>query len=180
MIRSRMTTSPVDQPRTDAREGPLRWERWSAARTRRLQWAVGSLYDDLFTGHTDYYEWCGSTWTQSSSTFKLFGKGDFCSCVLFSSPFQDSKILKPGCWPRPPVNYCILIALALKSSHSGSLKVQQIYHFTRSEDDLLEPRRFMFTRIKCWRLTCLQTAHVFIFCRSDRLHMDAAPLKIRL
>ncbi|KAM4592410.1 forkhead box protein R1 [Odontesthes bonariensis] len=39
--------------------------------------------------------------------------------------------LKPGCWPRPPVNYCILIALALKSSHSGSLKVQQIYNFTR-------------------------------------------------
>ncbi|XP_073320967.1 forkhead box protein R1 isoform X1 [Pagrus major] len=44
---------------------------------------------------------------------------------------RDSKILKPGCWPRPPVNYCILIALALKSSHTGSLKVQQIYHFTR-------------------------------------------------
>ncbi|XP_038557052.1 forkhead box protein R1 [Micropterus salmoides] len=44
---------------------------------------------------------------------------------------RDSKTLKPGCWPRPPVNYCILIALALKSSHTGSLKVQQIYHFTR-------------------------------------------------
>ncbi|XP_032369731.1 forkhead box protein R1 isoform X1 [Etheostoma spectabile] len=44
---------------------------------------------------------------------------------------QDNKILKPGCWPRPPVNYCILIALALKSSHTGSLKVQQIYNFTR-------------------------------------------------
>uniref|UniRef100_A0A8D3DJ62 Fork-head domain-containing protein n=1 Tax=Scophthalmus maximus TaxID=52904 RepID=A0A8D3DJ62_SCOMX len=44
---------------------------------------------------------------------------------------RDSKSLKPGCWPRPPVNYCILIALALKSSHSGSLKVQQIYNFTR-------------------------------------------------
>ncbi|KAM6950293.1 forkhead box protein N5-like [Lycodopsis pacificus] len=44
---------------------------------------------------------------------------------------RDSKTLKPGCWPRPPVNYCILIALALKSSHTGSLKVQQIYNFTR-------------------------------------------------
>ncbi|KAM9764610.1 forkhead box protein R1 [Menidia menidia] len=47
---------------------------------------------------------------------------------------RTTKILeavKPGCWPRPPVNYCILIALALKSSHSGSLKVQQIYNFTR-------------------------------------------------
>ncbi|XP_029312777.1 forkhead box protein R1 isoform X2 [Cottoperca gobio] len=43
---------------------------------------------------------------------------------------RDSKTLKPGCWPRPPVNYCILIALALKSSHTGSLKVQQIYSFT--------------------------------------------------
>ncbi|KAM9825260.1 forkhead box protein R1 isoform 5-T5 [Syngnathus typhle] len=47
-----------------------------------------------------------------------------------SSP-QDDKSLKPGCWPRPPVNYYILIALALKSSHNGSLKVQQIYNFTR-------------------------------------------------
>ncbi|XP_059179952.1 forkhead box protein R1 [Centropristis striata] len=44
---------------------------------------------------------------------------------------RDNKALKPGCWPRPPVNYCILIALALKSSLSGSLKVQQIYNFTR-------------------------------------------------
>ncbi|XP_058485302.1 forkhead box protein R1 [Solea solea] len=44
---------------------------------------------------------------------------------------RESKNLKPGCWPRPPVNYCILIALALKSSHTGSLKVQQIYNFTR-------------------------------------------------
>uniref|UniRef100_A0A3B5KRL8 Fork-head domain-containing protein n=1 Tax=Xiphophorus couchianus TaxID=32473 RepID=A0A3B5KRL8_9TELE len=39
--------------------------------------------------------------------------------------------LKPGCWPRPPVNYCVLVALALKSSQTGSLKVQQIYNFTR-------------------------------------------------
>ncbi|XP_049574595.1 forkhead box protein R1 isoform X2 [Syngnathus scovelli] len=49
-----------------------------------------------------------------------------------SSP-QDNKSLKPGCWPRPPVNYYILIALALKSSHNGSLKVQQIYNFTREQ-----------------------------------------------
>lgn len=54
---------------------------------------------------------------------------------LLSTCFQDSKNLKPGCWPRPPVNYCILIALALKSSQTGSLKVQQIYNFTRSESD---------------------------------------------
>uniref|UniRef100_H3DN73 Forkhead box R1 n=1 Tax=Tetraodon nigroviridis TaxID=99883 RepID=H3DN73_TETNG len=52
-------------------------------------------------------------------------------CPL-SVAFQDFKNLNPGCWPRRPVNYCILIALALRSSHSGSLKVQQIYHFTRS------------------------------------------------
>ncbi|XP_077374366.1 forkhead box protein R1 isoform X2 [Festucalex cinctus] len=43
----------------------------------------------------------------------------------------DNRTLKPGCWPRPPVNYCMLIAMALKSSHNGSLKVQQIYNFTR-------------------------------------------------
>lgn len=51
--------------------------------------------------------------------------------------FQDNKPLKPGCWPRPPVNYCILIALALKSSHTGSFKVQQIYNFTRLGFDCL-------------------------------------------
>ncbi|KAJ0001818.1 hypothetical protein NQD34_001614, partial [Periophthalmus magnuspinnatus] len=36
----------------------------------------------------------------------------------------------PGCssWPRPPVNYCLLIGLALK--YNGSLRVQQIYNFT--------------------------------------------------
>ncbi|XP_053281627.1 forkhead box protein R1 [Pleuronectes platessa] len=44
---------------------------------------------------------------------------------------RDSKNLTPESWPRPPVNYCILIALALNSSHSGSLKVQQIYNFIR-------------------------------------------------
>ncbi|XP_056269672.1 forkhead box protein R1 [Pseudoliparis swirei] len=44
---------------------------------------------------------------------------------------RAQKALKPGSWPRPPVNYCILIALALKSSLTGSLKVQQIYNFTR-------------------------------------------------
>ncbi|XP_056314538.1 forkhead box protein R1 [Danio aesculapii] len=44
---------------------------------------------------------------------------------------QDSMSLKSGVWPRPPVNYCILIAMALSSSRSGSLNVQQIYNFTR-------------------------------------------------
>ncbi|CAL8243635.1 unnamed protein product [Lota lota] len=44
---------------------------------------------------------------------------------------KDKKSLKMGGWPRPPVNYCILIAMALSSSHTGSLNVQQIYNFTR-------------------------------------------------
>ncbi|XP_028330319.1 forkhead box protein R1 [Gouania willdenowi] len=39
--------------------------------------------------------------------------------------------LRLSTWPRPPVNYCILIGLALRSSSTGSLKVQQIYSFTR-------------------------------------------------
>ncbi|KFQ10286.1 Forkhead box protein N5, partial [Haliaeetus albicilla] len=34
-------------------------------------------------------------------------------------------------WPRPPLNYCILITLALCNSTSGSLTVQQIYQFMR-------------------------------------------------
>ncbi|XP_048839096.1 forkhead box protein R1 [Brienomyrus brachyistius] len=44
---------------------------------------------------------------------------------------QESNNLKSGAWPRPPVNYCILIAMALNSSRAGSLNVQQIYNFTR-------------------------------------------------
>ncbi|XP_036378902.1 forkhead box protein R1 [Megalops cyprinoides] len=44
---------------------------------------------------------------------------------------QESNNLKSGVWPRPPVNYCILIAMALNSSRTGSLNVQQIYNFTR-------------------------------------------------
>ncbi|XP_026871705.1 forkhead box protein R1 [Electrophorus electricus] len=44
---------------------------------------------------------------------------------------QDCRNLKSGAWPRPPVNYCILIAMALSSSRTGSLNVQQIYNFTR-------------------------------------------------
>uniref|UniRef100_A0A673IMZ2 Forkhead box R1 n=1 Tax=Sinocyclocheilus rhinocerous TaxID=307959 RepID=A0A673IMZ2_9TELE len=44
---------------------------------------------------------------------------------------QDSINLKSSGWPRPPVNYCILIAMALSSSRNGSLNVQQIYNFTR-------------------------------------------------
>ncbi|XP_076867193.1 forkhead box protein R1 [Brachyhypopomus gauderio] len=44
---------------------------------------------------------------------------------------QDCRNLKNGAWPRPPVNYCILIAMALSSSRTGSLNVQQIYNFTR-------------------------------------------------
>ncbi|XP_053307469.1 forkhead box protein R1 [Spea bombifrons] len=34
-------------------------------------------------------------------------------------------------WPRPPINYCNLISLALQNSKEGSLNVQQIYSFVR-------------------------------------------------
>ncbi|XP_056135332.1 forkhead box protein R1 [Lampris incognitus] len=44
---------------------------------------------------------------------------------------RDSKTVKLGGWHRPPVNYCILIAIALSCSRTGSLNVQQIYNFTR-------------------------------------------------
>ncbi|XP_041700917.1 forkhead box protein R1 isoform X2 [Coregonus clupeaformis] len=43
---------------------------------------------------------------------------------------QDSNNLKSGAWLRPPVNYCILIAMAIGSNRTGSLNVQQIYNFT--------------------------------------------------
>ncbi|KAL8173436.1 UNVERIFIED_CONTAM: hypothetical protein K2H54_001453 [Gekko kuhli] len=36
-----------------------------------------------------------------------------------------------GGWPHPPLNYCLLISLALSSTADGSLAVQEIYQFTR-------------------------------------------------
>ncbi|XP_053474172.1 forkhead box protein R1 isoform X2 [Ictalurus furcatus] len=60
---------------------------------------------------------------------------------------QDSHNLKSGAWPRPPVNYCILIAMALSSSRSGSLNVQQIYNFAR------EHFPFFLTAPEGWKNT---------------------------
>ncbi|XP_076214480.1 forkhead box protein R1 [Aptenodytes patagonicus] len=50
--------------------------------------------------------------------------------VKLKCPRQTSTKIE-GRWPRPPLNYCILITLALCNSASGSLTVQQIYQFTR-------------------------------------------------
>ncbi|XP_029877030.1 forkhead box protein R1 [Aquila chrysaetos chrysaetos] len=50
--------------------------------------------------------------------------------VKLKSPRQMSTETEGG-WPRPPLNYCILITLALCNSTSGSLTVQQIYQFMR-------------------------------------------------
>ncbi|XP_026536772.1 forkhead box protein R1 isoform X1 [Notechis scutatus] len=44
---------------------------------------------------------------------------------------RSRKLLAQGSWPRPPLNYCILISLALSSSVDSSLTVQEIYKFTR-------------------------------------------------
>ncbi|XP_056397677.1 forkhead box protein R1 [Hyla sarda] len=45
---------------------------------------------------------------------------------------QVQKSLTPyAAWPRPPLNYCNLISLALRNSVDGSLNVQQIYSFVR-------------------------------------------------
>ncbi|KAL2101116.1 hypothetical protein ACEWY4_002877 [Coilia grayii] len=44
---------------------------------------------------------------------------------------SETFLSRAWAWPRPPVNYCLLIAMALGSSHIGSLNVQQIYSFTR-------------------------------------------------
>lgn len=50
--------------------------------------------------------------------------------VKLKCPRQTSTKIEGG-WPRPPLNYCILITLALCNSASGSLTVQQIYQFAR-------------------------------------------------
>ncbi|XP_058050929.1 forkhead box protein R1 [Ahaetulla prasina] len=44
---------------------------------------------------------------------------------------RSRKLRAQGGWPRPPLNYCILISLALSSSVDSSLTVQEIYKFTR-------------------------------------------------
>ncbi|XP_069597280.1 forkhead box protein R1 [Ranitomeya imitator] len=47
--------------------------------------------------------------------------------------YRKGQVPKPPyeAWPRPPINYCNLISLALKNSGDGSLNVQQIYSFVR-------------------------------------------------
>uniref|UniRef100_A0A8D2IT51 Fork-head domain-containing protein n=1 Tax=Varanus komodoensis TaxID=61221 RepID=A0A8D2IT51_VARKO len=46
--------------------------------------------------------------------------------------FRSRKLKRTqGGWPRPPLNYCTLISLALSSSTDSSLTVQEIYQFTR-------------------------------------------------
>uniref|UniRef100_A0A663M056 Fork-head domain-containing protein n=1 Tax=Athene cunicularia TaxID=194338 RepID=A0A663M056_ATHCN len=50
--------------------------------------------------------------------------------VKLKHPRQMSIRIKGG-WLRPPLNYCILITLALRNRVSGSLTTQQIYQFTR-------------------------------------------------
>ncbi|KAM6432453.1 forkhead box protein R1 isoform 1-T1 [Liasis olivaceus] len=49
---------------------------------------------------------------------------------VFRSRSRKLKRAQGG-WPRPPLNYCILISLALSSSVDSSLTVQEIYKFTR-------------------------------------------------
>ncbi|XP_055462902.1 forkhead box protein R2 [Psammomys obesus] len=44
---------------------------------------------------------------------------------------QGHGVLDMVFWPRPPLNYSHLVALALKNSPSCGLNVQQIYNFTR-------------------------------------------------
>ncbi|XP_038610790.1 forkhead box protein R1 isoform X2 [Tachyglossus aculeatus] len=48
---------------------------------------------------------------------------------------SQARLLQPvrvgGVWPRPPLNYCHLITLALRNSPPCGLNVRQIYDFTR-------------------------------------------------
>lgn len=81
---------------------------------------------------------------------------------------QDTNSLKPGCWPRPPVNYCILISLALKSSLTGSLKVQQIYSFTRSGFEDLTPTSFKGPATQMLHGIALFTFFIFLPVLSQR------------
>ncbi|XP_073422580.1 forkhead box protein R1 isoform X3 [Dendrobates tinctorius] len=73
-----------------------------------------------------------------TSSSELCTEDDF---FMSSSPSTHIQRLKYGkgqlqklpheAWPRPPINYCNLISLALKNSEDGSLNVQQIYSFVR-------------------------------------------------
>ncbi|XP_051693674.2 forkhead box protein R1 isoform X1 [Oryctolagus cuniculus] len=66
---------------------------------------------------------------------------DDSSCVALPSPhkraplqsrrLQQASSQEGRLWPRPPLNYFHLIALALRNSSPRGLNVQQIYSFTR-------------------------------------------------
>uniref|UniRef100_A0A672H5U9 Forkhead box R1 n=1 Tax=Salarias fasciatus TaxID=181472 RepID=A0A672H5U9_SALFA len=74
---------------------------------------------------------CPVKYRKSAGLQTLGGPAEEVQKNRISKTKHDNGTLKSGCWPRPPVNYCILITLALRSSPSGSLKVQQIYNFIR-------------------------------------------------
>ncbi|XP_025030962.1 forkhead box protein R1 isoform X2 [Python bivittatus] len=72
---------------------------------------------------------------------------------VFRSRSRKLKRAQGG-WPRPPLNYCILISLALSSSVDSSLTVQEIYKFTSSFEKTtdfvcLEGNR----KSRLWKLT---------------------------
>uniref|UniRef100_A0A8C4YU97 Fork-head domain-containing protein n=1 Tax=Gopherus evgoodei TaxID=1825980 RepID=A0A8C4YU97_9SAUR len=91
--------------------------------------------EDLLSSSSEAEKVCGreeAVWSVLGITcFESLGL-----CVPRSQSKQLKYILQAstkikGGWPRPPLNYCILITLALRNNAEGSLTVQQIYQFTR-------------------------------------------------
>ncbi|XP_073513932.1 forkhead box protein R1 [Phyllobates terribilis] len=81
---------------------------------------------------------------EDSDEEALTSSSELCTeddCIMSSSPSTRRPRVKNGkgqvqktpyeTWPRPPINYCNLISLALRNSEDGSLNVQQIYSFVR-------------------------------------------------
>ncbi|XP_075183384.1 forkhead box protein R1 [Anomaloglossus baeobatrachus] len=87
---------------------------------------------------------CVDCSTIEDSDEDLSSSSELCTeddCFMSSSPsthiqrvkYRKGQVQKSPCgtWPRPPINYCNLISLALRNSEDGSLNVQQIYSFVR-------------------------------------------------
>ncbi|XP_069802766.1 forkhead box protein R1 [Dendropsophus ebraccatus] len=79
-----------------------------------------------------------------TSSSELLTEDDHCfisslpsTCIqrVSSQKYKKGQVQKSltsyETWPRPPLNYCNLISLALRNSEDGSLNVQQIYSFVR-------------------------------------------------
>ncbi|XP_075134913.1 forkhead box protein R1 [Leptodactylus fuscus] len=93
----------------------------------KIRSSVDDSDEEALTSSSEMYtedDHCFIPSTPSPRLQRAAGQVKYKKCPVQKSPPYEL-------WPRPPINYCNLISLALRNSKEGSLNVQQIYSFVR-------------------------------------------------